>query len=558
MAVHVEKRTTHPQPAAHRPPPPVPTAYRPVLPAHGFYYPTGHQGELFHDMVQTVQRETDAAPSLCVLTALVIGAFIQQGLVELEAPSGHITTASLIGAAAFNPTEKKSTVLDQFQKPVENYLAAYRKSQQAEHEAYASKHEQWKGTRKELIKKINKKEADAHIKKQGDNIAKYQKAVTEVETLRAALESHEQTQPQPPLPAGFSILGDATPAAFSHHIKIQKTRSMIVSTAEAEEFFTQGIKHQSSLLNKGFSGEATQKHRATRGDESHNIPMSFLLLGQPSVMEDAFGGQNNRMRGTGAIARMLFAGVPHHINRPPTHPSLAAQQGAASQILHRAETQKPSYAKNRYADWITAQLDKNVQRFHADAPRRRVTLSPAARDIWYQGRAEVRHECRPNGRYVTFEDHANRLPEQWLRVSLVLHGYNSPEDDTISAQTLATAIGLVNGFSTEFTHIFREVPQIEKDCMALEKWLDGKRADYHYIPQSMATRSGPIRSAARVKEALTRLMDLRHVNLFAVPIVNQRGHNTKPMAIINLHPCSPPNDYNIHAAVNMGRMLNHS
>lgn len=556
MAVHKNRRTTHPQPAAHIPPPAAPTAYTPVLPFPSFDYPTGHPGELFHDMVQTVQQEYDAAPSLCVLTALVIGAFIQQGLVEMEAPTGHITTASLIGVAAFGPTEKKSTVLDQFQKPIENYLTDYRKSQQAEHEAYASKHEQWKGTRKELIKKINKAEANVHIKKQGDNTTKYQKAVTEVEMLRAALESHEQTQPEPPLPAGFSILGDVTPAAFSHHIKMQKTRSMIVSTAEAEEFFTQGIKRQSSLLNKGFSGEATQKHRATRGDESHNIPMSFLLLGQPRVMEDAFGGQNNRMRGTGAIARMLFAGVPYHTNRPLTHPSLAAQQGAASQIFHRAEKQKPSYAKNRYVDRITAQLDKNVQRFHADAPRRRLALSPAARDIWYQGRAEMHHECRPNGRYVTFEDHANRLPEQWLRVALVLHGYNCPEDDTISSRTLTTAMGLVNGFSTEFTHIFREVPLIEKDCVTLEKWLDEKRKYYHYIPQSLATRNGPIRPAARLNEALIMLHSQGSIVLFETPTWNHKNQPSKPMGIINLHPSIPINYDNISAAVSDGRMLN--
>lgn len=556
MAVHKNRRTTHPQPAAHIPPPATPTAYTPVLPFPSFDYPTGHPGELFHDIVETVQRSTGAPPSICAQAALGIGAFIHQGLIELEAPTGHITSPSLSLVGALPSATNKSTVLEQFQKPVDNFLADYQLRNRALEDDYHKALENWQGARKELRKKLNKANANLAIKKQGSSAATYQKAIEKAEMLSASLDDHEQQEPKPPTPAGLGILGDATPAAFSRFIKEKGIRSLAVITAEAEEFLTQGIKRQSSLLNKGFSGEATHKHRATRGDESHDIPMTFLLLGQPCIMEAAFGGKNNRMRGTGAMSRMLFTCPPPSTTHLDAEPRNAPIEAILAR--NRIGQDRNAPVKARYNEWVEKQLEKSVRHFHSGASRQRIQLSRDALTLWFQGRDEVKLEFLPGGRYETFHDHGNRLPEQWLRVALVLHGYNCPEDDTISSRTLTTAMGLVNGFSSEFTDIFREVPQIEKDCVTLEEWLNDKRKLYFFIPQSMATRNGPLRPAARLKEALMMLHHCGSITLFDAPTCNQKGQLTKPMGIINLQPHLPPNYANIDHAVSMGRVFNQS
>ena len=132
-------------------------------------------------------------------------------------------------------------------------------------------------------------------------------------------------------------------------------------------------------------------------------------------------------------------------------------------------------------------MDQNVKLFESGASRRRRKLSKDALAIWYQGRAELDIQLRPGGRYEQFRDHGNRLPEQWLRVALVIHGYNQRDHDEISAHTLRQAIVLVNSFSTEFQNVFRPTSQEERDTVKLLKWINDKRSQgFRYIGKSFA------------------------------------------------------------------------
>ncbi|MCK0163733.1 DUF3987 domain-containing protein [Marinobacter sp. S6332] len=225
------------------------------------------------------------------------------------------------------------------------------------------------------------------------------------------------------------------------------------------------IKNQSSILNKGFSGEKTSKHLATRGDESYNIPITAIVFGQPYIMEKAFGGDNNRMRGTGTVSRSLF-----------TYPlsAIGNQHGALGRTLFDDDIVQPHinapYTEKRYCQWATEILNQNVTLFESGGSRRRLKLSRDALDMWYRGRAELDIELRSGGRYADFPDHGKRLPEQWLRVALVIHGYNQPEHEEISVETLRLAIQLVHSFSVEFQNLFRPISTEERDAMKLLKW----------------------------------------------------------------------------------------
>ena len=126
----------------------------PVLPFPSSLYLTGMAGELFNDIIHTYQQESKAPFTLCVQAALGIGAFLQQGLVELESPSGHTTPASLLLVAAVEPAAGKSSVMDQFTAPINEFIDTHT----AKHQKLANEHTQekevWERTRKALMRNL--------------------------------------------------------------------------------------------------------------------------------------------------------------------------------------------------------------------------------------------------------------------------------------------------------------------------------------------------------------------------------------------------------------------
>jgi len=534
-----------------------PSSPPPVLPFPSSVYLTGMAGELFNDIIHTYQQESKAPFTLCVQAALGIGAFLQQGLVELESPSGHTTPASLLLVAAVEPAAGKSSVMDQFTAPINEFIDTHI----AKHRKLADEHiqekELWERTRKALMRKLSKAEteadellAEAEVSSEIDG-PKYQAKNKRVKILTHALKKHTSKAPPPPATVGLGILSEATPAAITKFIKDNRIQSLAIISAEGEEFLSKGIKNQSSVLNKGFSGEKTSKQLVTRGDESHNAPITALIFGQPYIMEKAFGGDNNRMRGTGTLSRCLFTcpfstiGYQHRSSIDSTN-------------YFPPNVDGPATEKN-YHLWASELLDQNVKVFESGASRRRLKLSKDALDMWYQGRAELDIQLRPGGRYEQFRDHGNRLPEQWLRVALVIHGYNQREHDEISAQTLRQAIGLVNSFSTEFQNVFRPTSQEDRDAMRLLKWVNDKRSQGdRYIGKSFATTGSSLRPVARLNNALRILQQNHEVGIGTIPCVDQKGRSTKPMVMLDLNPTFPINQQALGYAVNQTRMLNNS
>jgi hypothetical protein len=552
-----------------------PIPHPPVLPFPSPFYSTGMAGELFNDIIHTYQQESKAPPTLCVQAALGVGAFLQQGLVELESPTGHTTPASLLLFAAVEPAAGKSSVMDKFTAPISEFIDTHTAKHQKLADEHSQEKERWERTRKALVRKLSKAETEADVmlaeaeaeeKKQEDvdvelpteagasseiDCPKYQATIKRIKVLEHALKKHKSKAPSLPATVGLGILSEATPAAITKFIKDNRIQSLAIISPEGEEFLSKGIKNQSSVLNKGFSGEKTSKQLVTRGDESHNAPITALIFGQPYIMEKALGGDNNRMRGTGTLSRCLFT-------CPPSNIGYQHHWSTNSTNYFQPNVDGPATEKN-YHLWAAELLDQNVKLYESGGSRRRLKLSKDALDIWYQGRAELDIQLRPGGRYEQFRDHGNRLPEQWLRVALVIHGYNQREQDEISAQTLRQAIGLVNSFSTEFQNVFRPTSQEDHDVMKLRKWINDKRSQgVRYIGKSFATTGSSLRPVARLNNALQILQQNYEIGIGTIPCVDQKGRSTKPMAMLDLTPTFPAEQQALNYAVNQTRMLNNS
>lgn len=525
-----------------------------VLPQPAINYPTGVEGELFNNIIVTLQQKTKAPFPLCVQAALGVGAFLLQRLYELKSPSGHTTPASLVIIGILGATGGKSTIMEKFISIIEEFINSHQALNQDADKKYLDDKEVWDQTYKVLMRNLAKANAEVMTKRQGDDVAQYQRAVIKAKKFEKSLEQHRKTAPIPPPALGLGVLSDATPAAIPKYIKDNRIKNLAIISAEAEEFLTKGIKNHSSTLNKGFSGEKTNKHLATRGNESHNVPMTTILFGQPYIMEKAFGGGNNRMRGTGTIARGLFCCPPSNVGYQ--HSSGGSIFTKPIDYQCRPPLDDPD-AESRYQAWATCLLEKNATANAADASRTRLRLSQAATDLWYSGRAELDLELRPGGRYFEFQDHGNRLPEQWLRVALVIHGYNHLGEEEISGDTLRLAMNLVNSFSTEFQNIFRPISQEERDLTKVEKWLNEKREqNLRYIGKSFVTTGNPLRPVARLNMALHILSQRGNIGILAIPCFNSKGQATKNLTVIDLYPGQPDNKWALEQAIYEAKQLN--
>lgn len=541
---------------------------------------------LFSDIIRTVETQTNAPISLCIQAALGIGAFLQQGLIELESPSGHITSPSLLLFGVLEPASGKSFVMDKFTAPITEFIDAHTQKTQALAEKYDTERGLWEQVRKRLLRDLSKAETEAAVQaaeagedddeqdaedENGDepeatesetaqkaeaseeiDNPRHQTTVKKLKNLRLALKNHLKKAPSLPPSIGLGILSDATPAAIPKFIKDNRIQSLAIVSAEAEEFLSKGIKNQSSILNKGFSGEKTSKHLATRGDESHHIPITAIIFGQPHIMEKAFGGENNRMRGTGTISRGLFTYPTSSIGYQYTR--LEGTLFSSSWSLQPVDSQD---IEERYRQWATKMLNTNLDHSESKASRKRLKLSREALDMWYRGRAELDIELRPEGRYAAFRDHGNRLPEQWLRVALVIHGYNHHEQDEVSAETLKMAIELVNNFSTEFQELFRPIPPEERDAMKLLKWINDKRAQgVRYIGKSFATTGSSLRPVHRLNSALGILTRNNEIRIGEFPSMDRHGRRTKSILILDLRPDLSEDKAALDSAIQEIRVLN--
>ncbi|MBK1618583.1 hypothetical protein CKO42_09055 [Lamprobacter modestohalophilus] len=526
--------------------PPVYSALQSVLPPPTLDYLIGCEGERFADSVHEVQALTMAPLALCLQSALGVGALLMQGVGEVEAPDGRITPASLFLVGIAEPAEGKSSVLNYFLKPIEDALEADKDAQSAQREQYELDLEVWEQIRKRMVRDLAKARVEEALSERGaESEALLEALAPSAEELETALHKHLTQKPTPPRSIGLAIVSDITSAAFSTLIKEAQAKSIGIFTGEPQEFLSRGIKQDSSFLNKGYSGEKTTRYRANRGDESHDIPKTVLLLGQPAIIENAFGGEKNPLRDSGTVARCLFTFPPSTVGYRTYTTDVASHQARIERF------------QDAYRRWVVELIEINRRHFVDGAARKRIRLCPQAQDVWFRLRADVEQATRPGGRYAQHRDHGQRIPEQVLRVAVVIHGYNQGLEGDISVATLSQAIHLVNGFSTEYQRIFRTFSREEKDVMNVLEWVQAQRAlNRRYVPKRFASANTSVRPVARLDVALQVLLQNREIDIIQCPSKNQRGIATKPILMIDVFPFYPGDGRLLEQAVLAARRLN--
>lgn len=330
-------------------------------------------------------------------------------------------------------------------------------------------------------------------------------------------------------------MGDATPAAIAHYISRQKVKSLGILTSEGDEFFSRGIKQDPALFNSAWSGDATQRYRATKGDQSFQSDISIGAAIQPLAAETIFNDRKKKLRTTGFAARALFSF--------PT-----SNQGfrTTNQII-KDDPRDEAY-QCRIKQLLT--LGKS-NLCNENSSKKILEFTPEAREKWFRLQGEIESQMLPNCRYFFFRDHASKLADNIARVAGILNIMENGLEESINLESLCLAIDICMYCSDEFLRLFNEPPQEEIDTAKLNSWFEKKyQAGHRYICKSFVLTHGPLKPAARLDIALNTFYQQQIIGILNYPRYTTTGRQTKPKTIIDLYPNMPPNIIAIHQVAN--------
>lgn len=392
----------------------------PVLPPPSEKYPTANQflnPGLFAEITDLTQRLTQTPPSLNQITALGFYSFLLQGIVEVKSPDGRTGPVSLFCIGIADPAAGKSSILKYYLSPFDDYFNAYNKQQEERTAKYQFEKKVWSKTEQRYINSLTKaieREASAKNNEESSSKKTSKKTSLSAEAIRTLLEEHQQNKPTPPPPMPLAYQSDITPAAISKYIKENNTQSLGIFSPEAQEVIKNGLKNNSSIYNKGFSSEGTNKYRATRGDESHDIPITVVLLGQPMILDNAFGGDNNLLHGSGLAARCLFT-------YPTSNVGYRDYTNDTTNTDHQIQDDHDAQILEAHAALVKKWIAENSRRAMTGEPKVCLELSKDAKPYLMQLRQEIERQFGPGGRYADHHAHGSRFIELVLRIVGILH-----------------------------------------------------------------------------------------------------------------------------------------
>lgn len=459
--------------------------------------------------------------ALAVQSFLATASFVLQGLVDVKKPSGQVSPISLFCIGIADSGERKSTIHNEFNKSVYKFIS----DKQVDIELCKNNYDRelllWNSIRKGLIRKIVKSEVDKKVDSITYETGVYDNDKTDINCLKIKLEEHDSVKPKMPLPTGLAIFADTNPEALAHHINEGGVKSSAIITSEGEEFFVNGFKNKTSLLNSAWSGEGKIRSRVGTGSHSISHRMTLNIMMQPDIANKIFIAGGNRLRGSGTMARMLWAFPQSNIGRrnvdeqPLTDTRDLLFQSKIIQLMED-----------------NAEANKNKQ-----FERKVLSFSTEATGTWFIVANEIERQICPGGRFEGFSDHAAKLADNIARIAAVLHGFEYGMDSDISNETLLLAVNLCFFFSDEFLRLFSLPSKEDIDAMKIDNWFNKKIQEGHrYLLKRYVLTYGPLKKADQLNFAISSLQALGKLTLLNVPACTGDGRKTKPTQVIDLSP----------------------
>lgn len=241
---------------------------------------------VLRDYLKAVAEYAQVDVEMCVLPLLSVLSLCVQGKAVVKHPiNSHTQPLSLYTLTVAPPGEKKSGVLKEFKRPVEEFQKAYNNAHALDFAEYASKIELLERQRAVAIKK-------------GDEV-----------TLKDCDRDLLALKQNPVCPVKFS-LDDVTPESLANEMYRNGNRMGILASEGAVIDILTGIYSNGvsniSLFLESYDGNSYDLSRQTRGQLHLENPLLAIgLMVQPSMFSKAV--TNAEFSGRGFIQRFMFA-----------------------------------------------------------------------------------------------------------------------------------------------------------------------------------------------------------------------------------------------------------
>ena len=361
-------------------------------------FPTEALPGWMREYVEAVTEATQTPPDMAGVMLLAACATAAQKKVVIEAGAGWREQLSFYAAVVMPPAARKSAVVGLISKPVEDFEKLEMQMQITE----AAEAQNRKAILEARLKEAQKKAATQRpheVEGEGHTDAEAQ-----------AEEIAREIANLPP-PNHFRLLAeDVTPEMLAV-LMAQNGGRMAVLSAEGDTFdiiagrySDSGKGPNLSVYLKGHTGEDLRIDRIGRKGERVEKPALTLGLAiQPQVISGLMG--EDALRGRGLLARFFFSLPKNNIGYRKTH-----------------DEPIPYPTTREYRQKMTELLSLRYDMTDdGDRQPHFLRLSPEAKRVFDEYRAEIETRLRPSGDLYRIQDWGGKLAGAVSRVAGLLH-----------------------------------------------------------------------------------------------------------------------------------------
>lgn len=344
-----------------------------------------------------------------------------------------------------------------------------------------------------------------------------QRTTTETERVEQERCLLEHFQNKPTLPKLQRLIRqDLSERALMDALE-GEGKSILITADEGERLLKSPLFEKNNLLSKGWDGGPLFADRANgQAWSANDIRMSTSMMVQPAVLEAYLKSVGKTSRGSGLLARFLFA-FP------------ISTQG--QRIAYNVTAEHPMPDLLRFHERMISLLDdRNNPAENGEI----LEFSPDAKAAWQFLVNHIEADLRPGGYFSDIKDFASKAGEMAARLAGVFHVFTE-KTGLISEETFLCAQDFILFHLIEFKSIFTQrlmMPPGEYEADQLWNYIGrlSRPENVNGIPRTDLLHCGPLRNAKQFNAALSVLQWRGWIQL--IP----GGAKNKAMVVNLFHP----------------------
>lgn len=479
----------------------------------------------FKQVVHGVRSKIESPIGMVFNSALSMAATCVQGLYDVTCPGSGQCPTSLFILTIAESGERKSSTDSQFVRVINDFVSKKNRDIDLRGAAFKAECDMWNSQLKVLQKLLDKAVA------KGD--------INQISVEKRKLIDHYNNEPV--RKTEFRMLfEDTTISALLENIANNYPNATL-NSSEGGILFERANLQFLLRANKLWDGGSVSVDRSVA--PSYRIENARLNI-SVMVQEKIFGSFTKRSsggaRGSGFLARCL-------VTKPES------TQG--KRFGHFSAVNSDQNLKNKdYLNWFSSRaidlLNESYNR--KNQPKKTISFSPEAQEIWKEFHGKVEASLSKNGFLVDVSDFASKISNNMSRIAAVLHVFCGLEG-RVTADVARFSANLCEVYIREFKKLFGFLDPISvahSNAIKVYEWLHNKQKyNFNRVSKTWLRQYAPYscRSAVDLDAALQILLENNAISIEGNFQGRGRGSwisltGLADIGFLNTHSAAPPRD----------------